>query len=187
MLISDPELFLKYLASKDNKAFQHLYGMYFSALKSLAVYYVKDEHEAEDLVQEVFVTLLESTHRFESVDEVKYFLYNILKNKCISQYRKQKVRDRYRQEMQEAEEPREDFWEKVLEEDVYANLMAAIEMLPPQCRLVMQLSLEGLKIAEIAARLHISEDTVKEHKQNGKRKLVKMLDNPFMEAVIFFL
>ena len=187
MLISDPELFLKYLALKDNRAFQHLYGMYFSALKSLAVSYVKDEQEAEDLVQEVFVTLLESTHRFKSVDEVKYFLYNILKNKCISQYRKQKVRDRYRQEMRDAEEPREDFWEKVLEEDVYANLMAAIEMLPPQCRLVMQLTLEGLKIAEIAARLHISEDTVKEHKQNGKRKLVKMLDNPFMEAVIFFL
>lgn len=187
MLIPDPELFLKYLAQKDNKAFQHLYGMYFTALKGLAVTYVKDEHEAEDLVQEVFITLLESTHRFESMDEVKYFLYNVLKNKCISHYRKQQVRNRYRQEMLEAEEPREDFWEKVLEEDIYAHLMAAIEALPPQCRLVMQLSLEGLKIAEIAARLHISEDTVKEHKQNGKRKLVKMLDNPFLEAVIFFI
>ena len=132
MLIPDPELFLKYLAQKDNKAFQHLYGMYFSALKALAVNYVKDEDEAEDLVQEVFITLLESNHRFQSVDEVKYFLYNILKNKCISHYRKQKVRDRYRQEMQDAEEPREDFWAKVLEEDVYAHLMAAIEVLPPR-------------------------------------------------------
>lgn len=187
MLIPDPELFLKYLAQKDNKAFQHLYGMYFSALKALAVNYVKDEDEAEDLVQEVFITLLESNHRFQSVDEVKYFLYNILKNKCISHYRKQKVRDRYRQEMQDAEEPREDFWAKVLEEDVYAHLMAAIEVLPPQCRLVMKCSLEGLRIAEIADRLRISEETVKEHKQNGKRKLVKMLDNPFLEAVIFFL
>ena len=121
------------------------------------------------------------------MDEVKYFLYNILKNKCISHYRKQKVRDRYRQEMQDAEEPREDFWAKVLEEDVYAHLMAAIEVLPPQCRLVMKCSLEGLRIAEIADRLRISEETVKEHKQNGKRKLVKMLDNPFLEAVIFFL
>ena len=51
----------------------------------------------------------------------------------------------------------------------------------------MKCSLEGLRIAEIADRLRISEETVKEHKQNGKRKLVKMLDNPFLEAVIFFL
>lgn len=187
MQIPEPELFLKYLEQKDNRAFRHLYSVYFSALKTLAIYYVKDEHEAEDLVQEVFITLLESTHRFESMEEVKYFLYNVLKNKCISHYRKQKVRDNYRQKMQEAEEPREDFWEKVLEEDVYANLMAAIEVLPPQCRLVMQLTLEGLKISEIAAQLRISEDTVKEHKQNGKRKLMRMLDNPFLEAVIFFL
>ena len=70
---------------------------------------------------------------------------------------------------------------------VSAHLMAAIEVLPPQCRLVMKCSLEGLRIAEIADRLRISEETVKEHKQNGKRKLVKMLDNPFLEAVIFFL
>ena len=35
----------------------------------------------------------------------------------------------------------------------------------------MQLTLEGLKISEIASRLRISEDTVKEHKKNGKQKL----------------
>ena len=77
------------------------------------------------------------------------------------------------------------FWEKVLEEDVYANLMAAIEQLPPQCRLVMQLTLEGLKISEIASRLRISEDTVKEHKKNGKQKLARMVENPFLISLIF--
>ena len=172
MRIQNEELLLHYLARKDNRAFRHLYGVYFVALKSIAIRYVKDDQTACDLVQEVFISLLESTHRFISGDEVKYF-------------RKQQVRDRYQRELLDTASEMGSFWEKVLEEDVYANLMAAIEQLPPQCRLVMQLTLEGLKISEIASRLRISEDTVKEHKKNGKQKLARMVENPFLISLIF--
>ena len=165
MRIPNEELLLHYLAQKDNRAFRHLYGVYFVALKSIA--------------------LLESTHRFISGDEVKYFLYSALKNRCVSYFRKQQVRDRYQRELLGTASEMGSFWEKVLEEDVYANLMAAIEQLPPQCRLVMQLTLEGLKISEIASRLRISEDTVKEHKKNGKQKLARMVENPFLIFLIF--
>lgn len=184
MLISDSGLLLKYLAQKDNRAYRHLFSVYYTALNSLACHYVKDEQAAADLVQEVFVSLLESSRRFEEVDEVKYFLYSALKNRCISYYRKQKVRDKYKQVVLRDGDLSEQFWEKVLEEDVYAHLMSAIDTLPPQCRLVMRLSLEGLKISEIAAQLHISEETVKDHKKNGKRKLARLLDNPFLCLLI---
>ena len=111
--------------------------------------------------------------------------YSALKNRCVSYFRKQQVRDRYQRELLDTASEMGSFWEKVLEEDVYANLMAAIEQLPPQCRLVMQLTLEGLKISEIASRLRISEDTVKEHKKNGKQKLARMVENPFLISLIF--
>ena len=64
----------------------------------------------------------------------------------------------------------EHFWDKVLEEDVYARLMAAIDALPSQCRLVMMMTLDGLKASEIAERLHISVDTVKGHKKVAGRR-----------------
>ena len=64
MRIQNEELLLHYLARKDNRAFRHLYGVYFVALKSIAIRYVKDDQTACDLVQEVFISLLESTHRF---------------------------------------------------------------------------------------------------------------------------
>lgn len=184
MLIPDTELLLKYLAQKDNRAYSHLYSVYYTALKSLACHYVGDEHVAADIVQEVFVSLLEVSHSFVSADEVKFFLYNALKNRCISYYRKQRVRNRYRLSVLRSGSRLEHFWDRVLEEDVYAHLMAAIETLPSQCRLVMKLSLEGFKISEIASRLHISEDTVKEHKRKGKRKLSKLLDNPFLVFIL---
>ena len=181
----DQDVLLDLLARKDNRAYQYLYQCYYVALKALANYYVKDNDVAEDLVQDVFISLLESTHRFISGDEVKYFLYSALKNRCVSYFRKQQVRDRYQRELLGTASEMGSFWEKVLEEDVYANLMAAIEQLPPQCRLVMQLTLEGLKISEIASRLRISEDTVKEHKKNGKQKLARMVENPFLIFLIF--
>ena len=181
----EQDVLLDLLARKDNRAYQYLYQCYYVALKALANHYVKDNDVAEDLVQDVFISLLESTHRFISGDEVKYFLYSALKNRCVSYFRKQQVRDRYQRELLDTASEMGSFWEKVLEEDVYANLMAAIEQLPPQCRLVMQLTLEGLKISEIASRLRISEDTVKEHKKNGKQKLARMVENPFLISLIF--
>ena len=169
------EELLDLLARKDNRAYQHLYRIYYVALKALANYYVKDNDVAEDLVQDVFISLLESGYKFKTESEVKYFLYSSLKNKCISHFRKQKVRDKYHKEVLSSQTDVEHFWDKVLEEDVYARLMAAVDTLPPQCKMVMMLTLEGLKIAEIAEKMEISVDTVKEYKSNGKRKLISRL------------
>ena len=130
---------------------------------------------AEDLVQDVFISLLESDYKFKTENDIKYFLYGSLKNKCISHFRKQKVRDKYHKEVLSSQTDVEHFWDKVLEEDVYARLMAAVDTLPPQCKMVMMLTLEGLKIAEIAEKMEISVDTVKEYKSNGKRKLISRL------------
>lgn len=181
------ETLLKYLALKNNNAYRHLYSVYYTALKALAEYYVKDESVAEDLVQEVFISLLESDHLFTDAAEVKYFLYSALKNRCISHFRKQKVRQQYQQEILNTQSEIEYFWDAALKEDVYASLMSAINTLPPQCKLIIQLTLEGLKISEIAAQLHISENTVKEQKSIGKKKLLRILDNPYLTLFVYFI
>lgn len=183
----DQDALLDLLARKDNRAYQYLYRCYYVALKALANYYVKDNDVAEDLVQDVFISLLESGYKFKGENGVKYFLYSSLKNKCISHFRKQKVRDKYYQDILSSREEAEHFWDKVLEEDVYAQLMTAIDTLPPQCKLVMTLTLDGLKASEIAEKLHISIDTVKEHKSNGKKKLAVQLKDAELICLIGFI
>ena len=76
MRIPNEELLLHYLAQKDNRAFRHLYGVYFVALKSIAIRYVKDDQIACDLVQDVFISLLESDYKFKTENDIKYFLYS---------------------------------------------------------------------------------------------------------------
>ena len=148
---------------------------------------MKDNDVAEDLVQDVFISLLESGYKFKTENGIKYFLYSSLKNRCISHSRKQKVRDKYYRDVLSSQNEEEHFWEKVLEEDVYARLMAAIDALPSQCKLVMMMTLDGLKASEIAERLHISVDTVKGHKSSGKKKLTARLKDTELLCLIGFL
>ena len=95
----EQDVLLDLLARKDNRAYQYLYQCYYVALKALANHYVKDNDVAEDLVQDVFISLLESDYKFKTENDIKYFLYSSLKNKCISHSRKQKVRDKYYQDV----------------------------------------------------------------------------------------
>lgn len=186
--VVNPEKILQLLKLKDNEAFRYLYRRYFGALSALAEYYVKDRLVAEDLVQEVFIVLLDRKKEFNSLTEVKYFLYVSLKNACISYFRRQKLADKYSQEVLASCEEEVAFWDQVQKEDVYALLLTAIQQLPPQCRQVMLYSLDGLKLAEIAERMQISFETVKEYKHNGKKKLLKLLQNQeFVLCLQFFL
>ena len=58
--------------------------MLLCSVEALANHYVKDNDVAEDLVQDVFISLLESDYKFKTENDIKYFLYSSLKNKCIS-------------------------------------------------------------------------------------------------------
>ena len=175
MQIITTEELLSLLAQKDNKAFHHLYSIYYTALKTLAINYVKDETAAEDLAQEVFVALLETNQSFENLDQIRFFLYGTLKNKAISLLRKNKVRRSYLEEVTNENYVTSSFEDKVLEEDVYSRLMTAIDKLPPRCKLVMELSLNGLKRSEISNKLSISIETVIEHRNYGKKRLAELL------------
>ena len=167
--------------------FSECYLQYYDIIKRYITFRIDNSYEAEDLVQDVFISLLESDYKFKTENDIKYFLYSSLKNRCISHSRKQKVRDKYYRDVLSSQNEEEHFWDKVLEEDVYARLMAAIETLPPQCKLVMMMTLDGLKASEIAERLHISVDTVKDHKSNGKKKLTAQLKDAELLCLIGFL
>lgn len=183
----EQNVFLELLKQRNNLAYKRLYSLYFVALRNLANRYVNDIDIASDLVQDTFFSLLESDKLFSSIDQVKYFLFAALKNKCISHLRKVTVRTNAQDHIIYDINTLHDFWNNALEEDVYSRLMAAIETLPPQCKLVIQLSLEGLKTADIAAKMNISSETVKDHKANGRKKLKEWFKDSDVLVLLHFL
>ena len=61
-------------------AFQHLFNRYSQKLYRFALSYLKSDAEAEEIVQDVFMTLWETRHRLDSEKSFHAYLFTIAFN-----------------------------------------------------------------------------------------------------------
>ena len=181
---ADKGLLAKRIFQGDEEAFNILYEEFFHALLAIACKYVESE-VAKDIVQDTFFKLWTTPHKFLVTTDLRFYLYRSVQNQCLNYIRDKKVEDRYRDR---AEVVSEDFfYNTVLEEEVFIRLQQAIDELPEKYRKVINLSLEGLSDKEVALRLGISIDAVKQQKKRGKEQLKEKLNHPFLLLLINFL
>ena len=137
-------------------AFKELFDEFYQALCVFALTYVKDQVQAADIVQEVFIKYWNRRGDFDNLFKVKSFLYTVVRNDCLNTIRNNK-------------EIREDisliesdafFVDNLVEEEAYRIFYNAVEALPLQTREVIQLTLDGLKNAEIAVHMGIAASSV---------------------------
>ncbi len=158
----------------DDVAVKLLFEHYYVPLVIFAKNYLSDIEDCKDVVQGIFLHLIENREKFTSVDNLKAYLYQTTHNRCLKHLRHEGVKQRYVFESQSIEE--EAFYlDHVLEEEVYIQLIQAIDSLPGQCRKVFRLVLENKSNQEIAETLSISVETVKSYKKQGKALLYKRL------------
>lgn len=153
--------------SKGNQlALRWLYDEYAEGLYQLAMQILKEEQHAEEMVQDSFVQLW---NRRESLDEnsnLKALLFVICRNNSFNRF---KVNQRHRSRFVELEDSKlASSWgheeDPLAERDLKDLIEKVIRKLPLKQQLVFRLSrLEGLSHQEIADRLQISKNTVKNH------------------------
>lgn len=176
-------------SSKDQKKqdFESEAMVHTEALFRTALRMTKNEVDAEDLVQETLLKAYRSFDRFEKGTNAKAWLFKIMTNTFINNYRaKQKestsisfddVDDSYlhsqlRDKPSETGNPERDFYNKILDKDV----VEAIEKLPAEFRMVVVLAFnEGFAYQEIADILGIQVGTVKSRLHRGRKMLQKLL------------
>ena len=73
-----------------HSAFLQLYDKYHQDIFQFLFYMVKNRETAEDLVQEVYVKVLNSYDRFEGKSSEKTWLFSIARNTAIDYFRKEK-------------------------------------------------------------------------------------------------
>ena len=75
-----------------------------------------------------------------------------------------------------------------MEEEVHRIFNRAIDNLPMQMRTVINYALDGLKNAEIAEKMQISEGTVHAYKKEAYKKLrVNLKEYYYLLPVVLFL
>lgn len=87
--LSDSELVKKYIAGEE-PALNELIQRYFRQIFLFAKTYVKEDREAEDVTQEVFVKLWKNIKKYDPEKKFKTWLFQITKNTCIDVLRKRK-------------------------------------------------------------------------------------------------
>lgn len=163
-----------------------VFTSWYGALCFFAFRYVQDDEVARDIVQEVFVRLMEKRPAFESELHLKNFLYRTVKNDGLNHLRHKLSREHYLEYLrQEGEE--EEFDCRMIESEIFGTLRKAVELLPSECRKVFELCYFEGKNNEVAAKtLNISIETVKAQKKRGKKILRKKLDGLYPLCMLFF-
>ena len=138
---------------------------YGPALQRLAYVYLKNIHDAEDAVQDVFLAYLRSTAVFSTEEQRRAWLMTVTANRCRSLLRSPR---------RQTEPLSEELACLPVEE---SDLLRAVLALEEKYRLPIHLYYyEGYSIAEIAALLHRSAATVGSQLSRGREKLRKMLE-----------
>lgn len=141
---------------------------------------------AEDCVQDSIYKTYLNRIQITSASQLKSYLYTSVRNKAISILRKGSSKKNF---LKAAHISQDDITIEFIEQETLRMLFTAIDKLPESYRDIVSMSFEeGLKNAEIAVRLGISESAVKKRKAKMLKNLRhSMKDKENLERIIFIL
>lgn len=156
---------LELIQKGDRLAFTELYNRYWDKLFTVAMNRLDDEHEAEEAVQEVFLSVWQRRSTLQLTHSVNTYLSVAVKYRIINHLDKQYRKRRHIDHLTISASREVDSTSQWLsEKELRRQLEQSINNLPEKCRIVFLLSREEQKTnAEIAAELNIAEKTVEAH------------------------
>jgi RNA polymerase sigma factor (sigma-70 family) len=160
----------------DQVAHYKLYQLYSKAMYNVALRVVNNEDEAEDVIQEAFISAFKNLHHYRGDASFGAWLKRIVVNKGINALKKRKLEPLPENESFDLVESEES--EVYLPDLTVDRVRKAIRQLPDGYRTVLSLYLlEGYDHQEIAEITGISESTSKSQLNRAKSKLRELLLN----------
>ncbi|KEO75597.1 RNA polymerase sigma factor [Anditalea andensis] len=158
----DKDLF--YLVSKnDEKALKELILRYERLLMRIAVFYLKEVTDAEEVVGDLFFNIWQKRKNLKIDGNIKNYLSISIKNNCFSLLQKHKKRKiiSYGHDYEGVYPDNIKSDDHIIMEELHTSLTSFLETLPEQRSLIFSLAkFEGLSFEEIADLLNISPKTV---------------------------
>lgn len=152
-----------------------LYFEYKDQIYGFAYKNLKSHTLSNDILQEVFLVLCQKD--LSEVNNVRSFIFQITQNKVVDHIRKHAKNKSLRDKLWLVIEKKQKSVDQVIiEKEYFEHLQKAKSLLTPQQQLVFELSREkGLSHREIAQKLNLSQNTVKNHMVSGLKILREYL------------
>jgi len=158
----------------DTQAYKQLFLLFYPSLVPFAVSIVKSKELAEEIVSDVFMTIWQKRQQLDKVDNLKFYLFTAVKNRCITHLNDSKnktainidgVSVEFRSLYHDPEQ-------KMISAEAINKIRTAIQDLPPRCQLIFKLvKEEGLKYKEVAELLQLSVKTIENQMSIAFKKI----------------
>ena len=181
--ITDTELLELYNADKNQEWIGILLERYTLLLLGVCMKFLKDETEARDCVQQIFLKVLTEVGKYR-IDYFKSWLYMVAKNHCLMRLRDKGAKSVRELSDHHAAVAETDKQELVTTEQTYDLLEEALnELGEEQRQCVILFYLKKNSYNQISEKTGFSLMQVKSYIQNGKRNLKILLDKKMKQRV----
>ena len=174
--ISDEEAVREYVSTQNSAYFNILYERYSRKIFAKCLSILKNEEEANDATQDIFMKLILNLSKFGGHSKFSTWVYSISYNYCIDRVRKKKkdisilVED-----MSHYDKSDDDIKDKMLLEMNVLRLKEILNKIPVGDKIILLMKYQdSMSIKEIGAVLDKSESAVKMKIKRAKQKFRNM-------------
>lgn len=168
---------------------EKIYHLHWEAVLDSAYKRVRDEEVAQDITQEIFISLWKNRERLNIEGSLAAYLQGAVKYKVINHFKSAIVKEKHQDDLSlligeqhfiSAESP-------LLLKDLHKEIDEAILELPDKMRLIFAMSRKQEKtIQEISVELNLSVQTVKNQISAALKVLKKRLSYLLILSLLIF-
>ena len=162
---------------QDNSAFEEIYRHYSGMVYRLALRMTANAQEAEEVTQDVFVSVHRHLGAFAGQASLKTWIYRITVNCSLNAIKR---KGRKRQELAWEEgfdpaDPRNDTLEAAEQEEAHEKMEKLLDQINPEQKACLLLRAQGdMSYEEIAKALKINLNTVRSRLKRGRQALLEI-------------
>src|SRR5687768_3175771 len=158
--MEDQELLAKVKAGEEG-AFDEVFRLWYPTLVRVAAALVHDHDAAEEVAQDVMHELWRRREALDAAVSLRAYLLRSIRNRSLNHLRHLRVRRESESEVEALYDAPLRADQPIIARELADAVQVAFDDLPPRCREIFELSrIQGLKYAEIAEALGISQKTV---------------------------
>lgn len=175
--------------SKDPLLFKVLYERYVFKVYTKCLSFSKNNQEAEDLCQDIFVKLLDKINGFKGESKFSTWLYSFTHNHCVNYYHRNKFR-KFEKNILNIEQMRDEVKAQASNEDLIQllkleKLSEALELIPFEDKQILILKYQEFKSIKDLMELHkVGESAIKMRLKRAKEKLLGVYNALYCQALL---
>ena len=152
----------------DNKSFKNIFSIYWEKLYAFGFKMTLDQELSKNIVQEIFIDLWEKRNKIQ-INNIEGYLFQSVKFQVFKYYRDKKMN---REILQDQFDDYILDNQEILNQELLNKLDQSLDKLPEKRGVILRMNkIQNLPVGEIALKLNLSQQTVKNQLTQAVKQL----------------